>query len=313
MRQRPNRGCDKLTAQMINIVDEISLVGPISKAMLTSLPRASAIRFLALTQKKPKPFKMRTPEEKAAKPRLECFTKAIARGLLGLHSLDQLWLWLDATPAALRHVFAIPGLRVLDLLGIAHPGRLAGFANTTIEEFRCNTGIRGIGLRESDLLEISTSTCLKQLSAHTSELSMRALSAILAMPRLQALDIENTHFDDAMAALLACNPSLHSLDVGMTKLSGKGLAHLCTMKNLRALDLWSTRITEDDLDLLAGTQLEYLSIGRVDDDSVSPFSVATVMKKLEALPALKRVWLDGLDLNAEHLAEFKRRKISVRL
>ncbi len=255
---------------------------------------------------------MRTPAEKAAKWRRAYFTEAIARGLVGMHSLDKLWLWLEATPAALRHVFAIPGLRVVDLLGLAHPGRLAGFAAAKIEEFRCNTGTGGIGLRESDLLEISTSVSLKQLGAQSSGLSIRAIAALIAMPQLQSLDIEGTSFDDAMAELLIDNHSLHSLDVGMTRLSGKGLAHLRTMKNLRSLDLWATGITEDDLDLLADMPLEYLSIGRVDDDTPSSFSVETVMKKLAALPALKRVWLDGLDLNAEHLAEFKRRKITVR-
>ncbi len=133
------------------------------------------------------------------------------------------------------------------------------------------------------------------------------------MPQLQSLDLEGTGFDDAIAALVIDNAFLHSLDVGLTKLSGKGLAHLCTMKNLRSLDLWATCIKEDDLDLLAGMPLEYLSIGCVDDDeSPLPFSVTSVLKKIEALPALKRIWLDGLDLNAEHLAEFKHRNITVR-
>jgi hypothetical protein len=293
--------------QTISTIDEISLVGPISAAVLRDLPRETAIGTLSLTPEKAKPYKMRTLAEKAAKPRRAYFTEAIARGLAGIHALDKLWLWLDATPAALRHVFAIPGLRVLDLLGLAHPGRLAGFAATKIEEFRCNTG-----LRELDLLEISASTSLKQFGAQSSELSIRAMTALIAMPQLQSLDIEGTSFDDAMAELLIDNHSLHSLEVGMTRLSGKGLAHLRTMKNLRSLDLWATRITEDDLDLLAGMPLEYLSIGRVDDENFASFSVDIVMKKLAALPSLKRIWLDGLDLNAGHLAEFKRRKITVR-
>ena len=296
-----------MTTQSINTVDEISLVGPISAAMLRDLPRATAIGTLSLRPEKPKSYKMRTPAEKAAKWRRAYFTEAIARALAGIHSLDKLWLWIEATPAALRHVFAIPGLRVVDLLGHAHPGRLAGFAAAKIEEFRCNTG-----LRELDLLEISGSTSLIQLGAQSSDLSMRAMTALIAMPQLQSLDIEGTSFDDAMAELLIDNHSLHSLEVGATSLTGKGLAHLRTMKNLRSLDLWSTRITEDDLDVLAGMPLEYLSIGRVDDESFAPFSVDTVMKKLAALPSLKRIWLDGLDLNAEHLAEFKRRKIIVR-
>ena len=297
-----------MTPHITNVVDEISLVGPISAAMLRNLPRATAIGMLSLTQKKAKPYKMRSLAEKQAQYRPSYFTAAIARGLVGIHSLDRLWLWHHATPAALRYVFAIPKLRVLDLMGIAYPGRLAGFAAAVIEEFRCNSG-----LRASDLLEITTSTSLKELSAHSADLSMRAMTALMAMPRLQSLDIEGTGFDDEMAALLVGNVSLHSLEVGRTKLSRKGLAHLCTMKNLRSLDLWSTRITEDDLELLAGLPLEYLSIGRIDDEQFAPFSTVTVMKKLEALPALKRIWLDGLELSAEHLAEFKRRKITVRL
>ena len=303
----------ELGGEIINAIDEINLVGPIGASMLRNLPRESPIRLLSLTQKKNKPFKMRSLAEKKAKPRLgQTFTEAIAQGLTGILSLDQLWLWLEATPAALRRVFAVPGLRVVDLMGIAHPGRLTGFTNTEIEEFRCNTGTKGIGLTELDLLEIATSTSLKQLSAHSSVLSMRAMKALIAMPQSQSLDLEGTGFDDAMAALLCGNSSLHSLDLGATKLTGKGLAHLCTMKNLRSLDLWQTKINEDDLDQMAGMQLECFSLGYVQDDAPAPFSAEVVLKKLEALPKLKRIWLDGLDLQAEHLAEFKRRNISVR-
>ena len=300
-----------MSPQTIHTVDEIELVGPISTAMLRNLPRATAIGRLFL--RKNKPYKKRTLAEKQAIPRpQQNFTEAIARGLAGIHSLDQLWLRLEATPAALRLAFAIPELRVLDLWGIAYPGRLAGFASTSIEELRCNMGISGSGFSEADLIEISTSVHLKQLRARTPKISLRAMTALIAMPKLQSLDIEGTGFDDAMAALFIGNASLHSLDVALTKLSGKGLAHLCTIKNLRSLDLFATRIVEDDLDLLAGLPLEYLSIGCVRDDKPPPFSMATVLKKLEALPALKSIWLDGLDLNAEHLAEFKKRKISVR-
>lgn len=288
--------------QIVNAVDELSLVGPISATMLRDLPRATAIRRLLVTADK----------ASGAQGLTQIFTAAIARGLAGLCSVDQLWLWLEATPAALRHVFAIPGLRVLDVMGIAHPGQLAGFADTEIEQFRCNSGTGGVGLRESDFIEIAKSTRLKELGAHSSKISLRAMAGIIAMPQLQSLDLEDSCFDDAMATLLKNNTSLHSLDLGLTKLSGKGLAQICSMKNLRSLDLWASRITQDDLDLLAGLPLEYLSIGQVDDERFPRFSINTVMKKLATLPALKRIWLDGLELNAEHLAEFKRRKISVR-
>ncbi len=135
-----------MSQQTKNTVEEISLVTPISAAVLRDLPRATAIGKLSLTQ----PEGATYPGQKV--------TEAIAREFAGIHSLDRLWLWLDATPAALRHVFAIPKLRVFDLLDIAHPGQMSGFAASEIEEFRCNCG-----MRESDLLEISTSRSLKQL------------------------------------------------------------------------------------------------------------------------------------------------------
>ena len=216
-----------MSPQIVAAVDEISLVGPISAAMLRDLPRATAIGTLSLTAKKPKPFKMRTLAERAAKPRLAYFTQAVAHGLGGIHSLDKLWLWLKATPAALRHVFAIPGLRVVDLLGLAPPGRLSGFSASKIEEFRCNSG-----LRESDLLEISASVSLEQLGAQSAELSIRAITALIAMPKLLSLDIEGSNFNDAMAALLCGSDVMQSLEVGATSLTGKGLAHLRTMKKL---------------------------------------------------------------------------------
>ena len=158
---------------MINAIEKIDLVGPISAAMLRNLPRSTAIGMLSLNQAKGTPY----PGQK--------ITEAIARGLANIHSLERLWLWLDTTPAALRHVFTIPKLRVLDLLNVVYPGRLVGFAASEIEEFRSNCG-----LRESDLLEISRSTSLKQLGAQSSELSMRSMTALMAMPKLQALNLE---------------------------------------------------------------------------------------------------------------------------
>ena len=64
------------------------------------------------------------------------------------------------------------------------------------------------------------------------------------------------------------------------------------MRQLKWLDIWATRIEETDLDMLASLEnLEYLSIGGHDDQT--DFTPAGTFPRLERLPSLKKLWLDG--------------------
>lgn len=252
----------------------VNLEGTISAADLRLLAKNGPIGELSLT-KMPK------------------LTARIAMGLSSLPSVDHVWLWCDVTRTAMRHVLSIPRLRVLDVLDIVKPGRLEGLsAASSLEIFRAN-----LSLSAEDMLEIATCHSLRELGAQGAELSGDVISALLKMPNLAALDLEGSQFDDAMAEQISASTTITSLEVGATRLSAAGLAHLCTMKQLRSLDLWATGIQESDLALLAGLpMLEYVSIG--DHDDLQSFQAEAVVSALSALPSLKSIWLDGIDLTS---------------
>lgn len=235
-------------------------------------------------------------------------TAKAAQGLASLQSVDQLWLWCDVTRTAMRHVITLPGLRILDVLNIVKPGRLEAFkAASHLEIFRGN-----LSLTEEDLLQICTCKSLRELGVQGVGLSSRAIDAILALPKLEALDLEGSEFDDAMAEQISASTLLTSLDVGATRITRSGLDHLCRMRQLRSLDLWATFIQERDLDLLADLpNLEYVSVGEYADGA--SFNPETLLPRLNAIASLKRVWLDGVKLDPSCKASLEARYESVRI
>jgi hypothetical protein len=221
-------------------------------------------------------------------------TAEVARGLSALKSVRLLWLWCDVTRTAMRHVLAIPNLQVLDVLHIRYPGRLQSFQRaTSLQEFRCNTG-----LAEDDLLEIATCHSLREIGAQSSEISPKVIDAFLRMPSLISLDIEGSNFNDGMAGHLCRSSQLRFLDIGATTVTGAGLKAISKMRQLTSLDLWATAIDEADIDVLTQLpNLEYLSVGHVE--GTSTFSGNTLLPRLSAIPSLRRIWLDGVALSAE--------------
>ncbi|MDM5179899.1 hypothetical protein PO883_22155 [Massilia sp. DJPM01] len=231
------------------------------------------------------------PVGKLSLTKMPLLTERIARGFRSFQSVDQLWLWCDITRTAMRHVVSIPGLRVLDVLRMVKPGRLEGFsAASALEEFRANHS-----LSADDIMEVCRCPSLRELGAQGAELSAQAISALLQLPKLASLDLEGSRFDDAMAAQLSASTSITSLSIAATDISSVGLAHLCRMKQLRQLDLWATSIPESDLVLLAGLpELEYVSVGGYDH--LPSMQAASLLPLLSAIPSLKQLWLDGVDL-----------------
>jgi hypothetical protein len=230
--------------------------------------------------------------EKLCVTKQRLITAEIARGFATIKAARQLWLWCNVTRTAMQYVIAIPGLRVLDVLDIKPPGRLTGFSSaTSLEAFHCN-----MGLSEADLLEVASCQSLRELGIQSATLTPRVLEALLKIPGLQSLDLEGTKFDDKMAARIMTSKSLRSLDIGATLLTRSGVEHLCQMKHLLSLDLWATKITESDVDLLATMpNLEYLSLGGVEGDTT--FDAKTLLPRLQAIPSLRRIWLDGVQLS----------------
>jgi hypothetical protein len=208
----------------------------------------------------------------------------------------------------MRHVLSIPGLRVLDVLNIVKPGRLEGFSGAlSLEVLRAN-----LSLSAEDMLEICTCRTLCELGAQGAQLSPAVIAAILGLPTLAALDLEGSDFDDAMAEQISVSTSITSLDIGATRISPVGLAHLCTMKQLRSLDLWATQIQEGDLALLSELpMLEYISVGGFEH--LPSLNAESVLPILSALPSLKRVWLDGIDLTLSQREQLAARYENVRI
>ena len=229
-------------------------------------------------------------------------TAAVARGFGCLVSVEHLRLCCATTRTAMRHVVAIPGLRVLEVLRLQSPGRLEGFAaNHTLEVFRGN-----LGLSEADLLEIAACPSLRELCAQGGDLTARAFEALLPLVHLESLDLEGTRFDDNMAARLHARASLRSLRVGRTALTREGLRHIARLRQLRSLDIGANPIAESDIDLLAGLpQLECLSLGRACP-AQPPFNARTLLPRLQAIPALKHVVLGGVAVDDEERGRYER-------
>jgi hypothetical protein len=167
-------------------------------------------------------------------------------------------------------------------------------------------------MSESDLLGVAQCQTIQEFEAQNSELTHRALSALIELPHLRALDVEATRFDDAMAKRLARSKTISSLDIGAARVTGTGLRSLLEMQQLRSLDLWATQLTEDDLPVLRELpDLEYLSLGNFDGyPSLDP---KRVVPALLELPSLKRVWLDGIPVEPEHRAVLEAKLESVRI
>jgi len=134
---------------------------------------------------------------------------------------------------------------------------------------------------------------------------------LLSVPRLRSLDLEGTRFDDTMAERLGDAPALEWLEIGATRVTCAGLAQISRIERLRGLDLWATPLREDDYELLRRfPALEYVSLGGYDD---APLDGKTIVPLLLALPAMKRVWLDGVTLDRDQIETLEARFESVRI
>jgi hypothetical protein len=230
-----------------------------------------------------------------------------ARRLSGLH-IDSLWLWCDVTRRAMRQIIQTPGLRELDVLCIKGPGVLGNFRKAeSLEIFRANHY-----MTEADLLEVTQCAQLMQLGAQGAELSSTSLAAILGLPNLTSLDLESTRFNDNMAKKVSRSKTIESLDIGATRITGVGLEHLSQMSQLRSIDLWATQVKEVDLQfLLDMPKLEYASFGNHED--LPQLDAEKVCGLILESPSLKRVWLDGIRLNAAQQEALEAKLVSLRI
>ena len=261
---------------MIKIKEEgknISIEGPYSESDLRGLGRYGEIEKLSLTK-------------------LKNLTVKIAEGLCSLKSVKELFLWSSVNRTAMRHVITIPDLEILDILEIRNPGKLVKFSEAIkLQIFRCNHY-----MSEADLLEICNLPKIEEIGAQNSEITKRALEALLCLPHLTNLDLEATNFTDKLAAIIAKSRTIKHLSVGASKLTAKGLESISALSQLESLDIWSIDVGETDLaPLLKLQNLEYLSVGGCEDQSRLTYK--GIKPYLNELPSLKRLWLDGIVLN----------------
>jgi hypothetical protein len=262
---------------------DLTITDPFQRRAFRNLRQLGPIKTLSLRQRK-----------YASSPRL---TAKLAEELAAVE-VDWLWLWLPVSRAALSQCLHAPGLREITAFELTRPGKLRDFAVAkTLKELRIPIA-RNVD--EADLAMIARAPLLRILSAQQCKLTPRAIDILSTMPCLTDLDIESTGFNDAMAERLAHNRTITKLEIGATDLTGVGLAHLCRMSQLRELDIWATDITLAELPLLEQLpQLEYLSIGLMSRPET--FDPDGLVAQLRRLPALKNLWLDGVQLDQHHI------------
>ncbi len=233
---------------------------------------------------------------------------ATARAIQGLPSVSWIRTWTRVERAAISRLIHVPDLEALDVLEVCPRGTLRGF-ESALSLRRLSAQF---GFTERDLVSISHAPGLRELGAQRAEITPMALEALIAMPQLEALDLEESTLDDQTAALFERSRGILRLDVGGTGISRSGLRSIVGMKQLRSLDLWSTGISASDLEMIEElSALEYLSVGgRCVGGLLDP---EVVMGVLLSLPSLKRVWVDGVALGPDQVVALKRRIRSVRV
>ena len=235
------------------------------------------------------------------------FHVKLAREISKWQSVRKIGLWCTATKAALRQLLATPGLEEVYVTNLHEHSSLNGMPQpNSLHTFRCGW------LSSNDLLNIAALKNLVTLSAQNSQLSNAVLAELIEMKNLVDLDLEASNLDDEMAATLATSERIVRLDIGATRVGPKGLQSICQMTQLRELDIWALDIQECDLDELAAlTNLEYLSVGGYDEQTV--LTAKGVLPRIAQLPSLKRLWLDGIPLTKDEVAELERRYETVQV
>ncbi len=273
MTSSPDCHCDQ---------DLIRLTGDYSRADVYALKAHGAIDRLEIAHSTP------------LKPkRASAFAK--------LASVGWLRLWCNVNRASLRYILPISDMKRLDILCLVGMGSIPSFSQAQyLEEFRGNF------LTVADLTRIIECQTLRRLTAQNSDLSPDIISALRALPDLEALDLEWTGLTDDMLDQLSHCPKITTLEIGSNQISRTGLASIARMTQLQKLDVWGTDITVADLALLSALpHLTYLSVGGVED--VCSYDGKALIEVLSQMPALRELWLDGVPLTADQRATLEAR------
>ncbi len=170
-----------------------------------------------------------------------------------------------------------------------------------LEMFRIDLSLTG-----ADLLEVLQVPRLTELGAQHAQVTPAVAEAFAAAPALWHLDLECAELDDAAVEILSRSETIEMLEIGHTAVTAASLRDVARMQQLRGLDIWMTDIAPADLAMLeAVPEFEYLSVG--GGQGQTRLLAADVIPQLEAMPALKRVWLDRIALTEAETARLRAR------
>jgi hypothetical protein len=225
--------------------------------------------------------------------------KKLAEEIATWDGVKQITISLSTTRAALRVLLNIPTLEQLDA-GFIH--KHGSFENVEMSD---TLGVLTcMGLGKAELLEISKLPNLTNLNIRHASLSVKVVEAIAAMPKLVMIDLENSALNDEMVTALSKSSSLSELWIGGTKISRKGLKRICGMRQLRELDIWALNINESDLEMLKSLHnLSYLVVGGYDGQT--RMTAKGVLPRLEKIPNLTSIWLDGIKCTDAEISKLK--------
>ncbi len=120
-------------------------------------------------------------------------------------------------------------------------------------------------------LEVLALPRLEHLELFNTSAGDGGLRWLAQLPGLQRLSLAGTRVDDAALAAVAAMPGLRELDLGWTEVTDRGLAHLRAHPGLHTLSVRATRVTDRGLEAVAtipqlrSLDLQETSIG---DDGV---------------------------------------------
>ncbi|WP_133821189.1 hypothetical protein [Tahibacter aquaticus] len=240
------------------------------------------------------------------------FDAALADALLGIAVLENAQFLCSVTRAALQRLLQIAGLRCLYVNEIAPRGSPANFENASLLERFGGDRL----VHQADLLAITRSPALREFYAIDSRMTAQTLDAFLAMPTLEMLSLEDCGIDDALAARFERCPQLQRLFLANNPLGREGLTHIARLKQLRELDLWATPLHVDDFEQLQQLpHLEYLSVGHTGSAKTAALGLTAeaLLPRLSALTALRRLELDGINVDEKQRAAFAARFESVQI
>lgn len=252
-------------------------------------------------------FKIKLPLDEAMLERLrqnrfesvsiEKCDRQQARLLRRYLKTSSLTVW-ELSSSALNELIHVEGLTELSVQFLKGRGCLRG--RSSLHELVVFCGDRKTSAL--DMATLRSGQNLKRLTWRSSLLGDVAVKHLAAMKNLVELDIEDSDFDDAHAAVLAkASCRVRKLHLANTKLTRRGLLSLMQgQDDIEDLDLWGTPIHSRDLSVLTRlSKLRRLSCGTFEGERHAGRNVIAALRQL---PNLEAVELDRIKLSPDELA-----------